>query len=181
MINQGRLPYSDSIRRIRELGLGFLKPDEQPPMPDHIPQPEDKAPLGLSFFRTLVGEGADLNNLTIPRTFFGRSEISNASFRNTDLTESNLRWNDFIDVDFTEATLARADLRASIYIRVKFIRTDLRGADMRRATFDECVFDGAVMDGAILTRRQGGRLPMSNEQKAVVDWRDDDGPEPSGG
>ena len=178
-MNQRRDPYDESIHRLQE--LGFLGPDEQPPIPDHVPQPEDEEPLGLSFFRTFVGEGADLSNLSIPRTFFGRSEINSVSFRNTDLTESNLRWNDFIDVDFTEATLARADLRASIYTRVNFTRTDLRGADMRRADFEECIFDGAVMDGAILARRKGGRLALSNAQKAVVDWRDEDGPEPSGG
>jgi len=178
-MSQERLHYADSIRRLRE--LGYLGPDEQPPLPDHVPQPEDEEPLGLSFFRTFVGEGADLSNLRIPRTFFGRSEISNASFRNTDLSESNLRWNDFIDVDFTEATLSRADLRASIYTRVNFTRADLRGADMRRAHFEGCVFDEAVMDGAILARGQVRRLALSDSQKAVVDWRDDDGPEPSGG
>src|SRR5262245_33006235 len=160
-MNQGRLNYSDSIRRIRELGLGFLEPDVEPPMPDHVPQPEDEEPLGLGFYRTFVGDGADLSNLSIPRTFFGRSEISNSSFRNTDLSESNLRWNDFIDVDFTEAIIAGADFRSSIYTRVNFTRADLRGADMRRADFEDCVFDGAIMDGAVLTRRQGSRLALS--------------------
>ena len=171
--------YDNSIRRLRE--LGFLGADEKPSIPDHVPQPEDEEPLGLSFFRTFVGEGADLSNLSIPRTFFGRSEISNASLRNTDLTESNLRWNDFMDVDFTEATLARADFRASIYTRVSFARADLRGADMRRAEFEECVFDGAAMDGAVLTRNQGSCLSLSSAQKAAIAWCNDDGPEPSGG
>ncbi len=150
-------------------------------MPDHVPQPEDEEPLGLNFFRTFVGEGADLGNLTVPRTFFGRSEVSNASFRNTDLSESNLRWNDFTDVDFAEATLASADFRASNYTRVNFTRADLRGADLRRADFEECVFDGAAMDGAVLTRNQGLRLSLSSEQKAAIAWCNDDGPEPSGG
>ena len=174
-----RLTYDDSIRRLRE--LGFLGASEQPSLPDHVPQPEDDEPLGLNFFRTFVGDGANLSNLSIPRTFFGRSEISNAAFRDTDLSESNLRWNDFIDVDFTVARLARADLRSSIYTRVNFTRTDLRGADMRRADFEECVFDGAFMDGAVLTRKQGGRLILSSAQKAVIAWCDEDGPEPSGG
>jgi hypothetical protein len=68
-MNQARLDYSDSIRRIRQLGLGFLDPDKEPPMPDHVPQPEDEEPLGVSFYRTFVGEDADLSNLTIPKTF----------------------------------------------------------------------------------------------------------------
>jgi BTB/POZ domain-containing protein KCTD9 len=178
-MSQARLSYAESIRRLQE--LGFLERDEQPAMPVRLPQPEDEEPLGLSFFRTSVGEGADLSNLSIPRTFFGRSEISNASFRNSDLSESNLCWNDFIDTDFTEGTLARADLRASTYTRINFTRADLRGADMRRADFEECIFDGAMMEGVILTHRQGDRLALSNAQKGVVDWRDDDGPEPGGG
>jgi uncharacterized protein YjbI with pentapeptide repeats len=179
MMSQARLSYADSIHRLQD--LGFLEPDEQPRMPVRLPQPEDEEPLGPRFFRTFVGEGADLSNLTIPRTFFGRSEIGNASFRNTDLSESNLCWNDFTDTDFTVATLARADLRSSIYTRVIFTRADLRGADMRRAEFEGCIFDGAIMKGVILTRRQGARLGLSHAQKDVIDWRDDDGPEPGGG
>ena len=174
-----RLGYEDSIRRLQD--LGYLGSDEQPPIPDHLPQPEDEEPLGLNFFRTFVGDDADLSNLTIPRTFFGRSEINNVSLRNADLTESNLRWNDFIDVDFTDATLARADLRASIFTRVNFTRTDLRAADMRRGNYEECIFDGALMDNAILVRRQELQISLTNAQKAVIDWREDDGPEPSGG
>jgi uncharacterized protein YjbI with pentapeptide repeats len=145
LMSQARLSYAESIRRLQE--LGFLERDQQPPMPVRLPQPEDEEPLGLSFFRTFVGEGADLSNLSIPRTFFGRSDIGNASFRNTDLSESNLCWNDFTDTDFTVATLARADLRASIYTRVKFTQADLRGADMRHTNFEGCIFDGAIMDG----------------------------------
>jgi len=174
-----RLEYDDSINRLQY--LGFLGADERPPMPDHVPQPEDEEPLGLSFFRTFVGEGADLRNLTIPRTFFGRSEISNALFSNTDLSKSSLRWNDFIDVDFTEATLAGADLRASNYTRVNFTRADLRGCDMRRANFEDCVFVDAAMESAVLTRKDGSRLLLSDRQKAAIAWSEDDGPEPSGG
>ena len=69
------------------------------------------------------------------------------------------------------ADLTGADIR----------RTDLRGADMRRSDFEECVFDGALMDGAILTRKQAGQMALSDAQKAAVDWRQEDGPEPSGG
>jgi uncharacterized protein YjbI with pentapeptide repeats len=176
-MSQARLGYADSISRLRE--LGWLGPDEQPTMPDHVPQPEDDEPLGLSFFRTRVG--GDLSNLSIPRTFFGRSEISSASFRNTDLSGSYLCWNDFIDVDFSGATLSLTDLRASIYTRVNFTQTDLRRADMRRSTFEECVFDDSLMNGAVLTRAQAGQLALSNAQSAVIDWRDDEGPEPGGG
>ena len=60
--------------------------------------------MGLSFFRTFVGNG-ELDSLTIPRTFFGRSEKRAISFKNTDLSESCLCWSDFIDVDFTDVNL----------------------------------------------------------------------------
>ncbi len=152
---ESRHNYDASIRRLQELGV--LGTDENPPMPDHVPQPEDDEPLGLSFFRTFLGEDADLSNLTLPRTFFGRSEISDVSFRNTDLTESNLRWNDFINVDFTDAVLAKCDFRASLYNNVKFVRTDLRGADMRRADYEDCTFDSAAMDGVLLTSCSSGK------------------------
>jgi uncharacterized protein YjbI with pentapeptide repeats len=174
-----RLNYDDSIRRLQELGA--LGPDERPPLPDHLPQPEDDEPLGLSFFRTFLGDDADLSNLTIPRTFFGRSEIRDTSFHNTDLTESNLRWNDFINVDFSDAVLSKADLRASIYTGTKFVRTDLRGADMRRGDYEDCDFDGAVMDGARMTRAQAAKLDLDEKQMAAIAWCDEDGPEPSGG
>ena len=173
-----RRDYLDSIRRLKELGL--LGPDESPILAVRIPQPEDEGPLGVCFYRTFLSDGADLSNLTLPRTFFGRSEIRDASFRNTDLTESNLRWNDFIDVDFTEAILTRADLRASQYTRVNFACADLRGADLRRSDFEDCVFDGALMEGALLARNQGSRLSLSAAQKTAIAWGDD-GPQPSGG
>jgi BTB/POZ domain-containing protein KCTD9 len=177
-----RLNYDNSIRRLRE--SGFLGPNESPAIPGHLPQPGDDGPLGLEFYKTFVGDEAiatDLSDLTIPRTFFGRSEINNVSFRNTDLTESNLCWNDFIVVDFTLAILARADLRASAFTRVTFVRSDLRGADLRRSTFEECQFLGALMDGAHLTHDQLPEMSLSTGQQDVIQWHDDDGPQPSGG
>jgi uncharacterized protein YjbI with pentapeptide repeats len=174
-----RLTYEQSCRRLQELVC--LDAGDIPPVPDHVPQSDDEGPLGVNFFRTFIGEGADLQNLTLPRTFFGRSEIRDTLWCNTDLTESNLCWNDFIDVDFTHAVLVRADLRCSPFQSVKFVGADLRGADMRRSSFDNCVFDGALMEGAILTRNQGAQIKLSSAQRAEIDWREDDGPEPSGG
>src|SRR6267378_5141446 len=127
MPNQ-RLSYEESCRRLQKdyLGEGVI-----PPLPDHLPRSGDEEPLGVSFFRTFIGEGDDLSNLFLPHTFFGRSEVNDATFRNTDFTESNLCWNDFVDVDFTDATLADSDIRASLFQRVRFVRTDLRCADLR--------------------------------------------------
>src|SRR5215471_21814060 len=156
-----RLSYEESCRRLQKdyLGEGVI-----PPLPDHVPCADDKEPLGVSFFRTFVGEGDDLSGLFLPHTFFGRSEINDAAFRNTDFTESNLCWNDFIDVDFSDAVLAGSDMRASLFQRVKFVRTDLRGADLRHSTFEGCTFDGALMKGAIVARSQMGMLGLSKSQ-----------------
>ena len=102
-------------------------------------------------------------------------------FRNTDLSESNLCWNDFADVDFTNATLASCDLRASNFERVKFVSTDLTGADMRQSWFKDCDFDYALMAGVILTKDQGAKLGLTERQRAEILWTDDPGPEPIGG
>lgn len=173
-----RLSYEESCRRLQPK---YAEADTIPDMPIRMPRYDDAEPLGINFFRTFVGDGDDLGNLTLPRTFFGRSEITNASFQNTDLTESNLCWNDFTDVDFSEASLARADLRASNYTRVNFTGADLRDADLRRSSFDRCAFDRAEMAGAVLTRKQASTMALSAEQLAEIAWASDAGLEPDGG
>jgi uncharacterized protein YjbI with pentapeptide repeats len=174
-----RPAYEDSCRFLQQ--HGYLDAGEFPPLPDHVPQYDDSEPLGVSFFRTMVSDEVSLDNLTLPRTFFGRSEVNKASFRNTDLTESNLCWNDFLGVDFTGAVLAKADMRSSLFTDVRFTRADLRGADMRRSSFDRCVFDGAMMNGALLTNDQANMLSLTPEQRQAIDWRNDPGDEPGGG
>lgn len=171
-----------------------------PLLPGRRPRPGDDHPHGVRFFRTWVGSGSpfglqasspeheggglgehDLENLTLPRTFFGRSEVSYTSFRNTDLSGSTLCWNDFIEVNFTDADLSECDLRASLYTRTAFVRATLRDADLRRSTFRECVFTDADLRGARLTHERGNTLPLSEEQKRVIDWQEDEGEEPPGG
>jgi BTB/POZ domain-containing protein KCTD9 len=174
-----RLSYEDSCKRLQD--GGHLAEGQTPVMPGKMPQADDEAPLGVEFFRTFVGDGADLSNLTLPRTFFGRSEITNVRLRNTDLTESNLCWNDFTDVDFDSAILIRCDLRASTFKKVRFTSTNIAYADMRLSSFENCDFTDARMDAVILTRDQGSQLSLSPKQRAVIAWTDEDGPEPSGG
>jgi len=170
-----RLSYEESCEK--------FKPDyisETPSLSDRMPRFDD-AELGLSFYRTLVGEGDDFSNLTIPRTFFGRSEINDAAFRNTDLSQSCMCWNDFVKVDFTGADLSGADLRASIYRNVRFSAANLQRADLRHSSFEECDFNGTDLTRAILTRSQKKSLNLTPEQSSVVDWRWRSGPEPDGG
>jgi uncharacterized protein YjbI with pentapeptide repeats len=169
-----RKSYEESCRQIE----GYLG-GEIPPLPKRRPQFDDEEPLGVSFFRTLISD--DLSDLSLPRTFFGRSEVEESAFRNSDLRESNLCWCDFSDVDFSDAVLADCDLRASIFQRVKFAGADLRRSDLRRSTFEDCSFEGALFSGAILTREQGESLELSETQIAEIAWSDDAGEEPGGG
>ena len=170
-----RLPYEESCEKLKP---GYIS--ETPRMPARIPRHDDEVP-GLSFFRTFVGEGSDFSNLTIPRTFFGRSEINDASFRNTDLSESRMCWNDFVDVDFTGADLSGADLRGSVYRRVRFCGANLQGADLRHSTFTDCDFEGAETKAAIASRSQKRTLSLTPGQRKIIDWRWRSGPEPDGG
>jgi|GEM_PF-1079596 len=183
-----RRSYEDSCRLLQE--LGYCDESEIPPMPDHRPQSNDEGPLGVSFFRTIIGEESDdaddgvdcdLENLTLPRTFFGRSAIQFVSFKNTDLSESTLCWSDFSQVYFTDADLSGSDLRASSFDSVDFVRANLQSSDLRQSRFEACDFTDAIMRGAKLTREQGGEIELSAQQRQGIDWQDSDGEEPPGG
>jgi BTB/POZ domain-containing protein KCTD9 len=174
-----RISYELSCSRLRELGL--LDHDDDPPMPKQVPQYDDEEPLGVGIFRTRLAALLDLSNLTLPRTFFGRSEINQVLFRNSDLQESNLCWNDFIGTDFTGANLSRSDMRSSLFQNVLFVATSLDGADLRGSSLVDCDFEKATMKGAVLTRQQGAKMSLSAAQRQDVDWRDENGPEPPGG
>lgn len=145
-----RRSYADSCAYL--LAEGWI--EQLPPLLDRRPRHDDDRP-GLSFFRTRVAD-ADLSNLTLPRTFIGRSEVSGVSFRNTDLSESTLCWSDFVDVDFRTA--------------------DLRGADLRGADFVRCDFTGANLAGALVS--PDAELDLDDAQDATIAWSDD---EPEGG
>jgi uncharacterized protein YjbI with pentapeptide repeats len=176
---EARLSYDPSCARLRELGL--LGRDDHPRMPERLPRHDDNEPLGVSVFRTRIGDATNLSGLSLPRTFFGRSNFNGVSFRNSDLHESNLCWNDFLAVDFTEADLARSDMRSSLFKGVRFVATNLEGADLRRSSFVDCDFVRAAMKCAALTRQQGTTMRLSETQKREIDWRDDSGSEPDGG
>jgi BTB/POZ domain-containing protein KCTD9 len=171
-----RITYEESCRKLQKLGV--LAANEFPPLPVAMPNYDDEV-LGVSFFRRLVGDDS-LDNLTLPRTYFGRSEIRGTSFKNSDLSESRLCWNDFIDVDFTEANLSNSDLRASIYERVRFTRANLENADLRRATFQECDFTDANLHGARLSKDAAVLESLTSVQRRELDYQPE-GEEPPGG
>ena len=169
--------YKESCKLLQK--LGHLPGGRIPPLPSKMPAYDDAKP-GVSFFRTFVGEG-NLKNLTIPRTFFGRSQVGQVSFANSDLSESVLCWNDFTEVDFSDCDLSRTDLRASEFNRVIFTRADLTNADLRLSNFRACNFVAARMRGTRLTKAQGRKLKLSKQQRQEIDWQNDEGEEPPGG
>jgi hypothetical protein len=173
-----RKNYGESCQFLQELGL--IGEGKLPPMPDHRPQYNDHGPLGVSFFRTQV-KNLNLANLTIPRTFFSRSTLNNVSFEHSDLSESTLCWNDFIEVSFSRSILTRSDLRASTYTKVCFDRADLSGADLRHSSFEACSFVGANMTCAVASRKQQAGLRLSDAQRAQMSLTTDEGDEPGGG
>ena len=175
---RARLGYEDSCTTLQR--LGYLDAGALPPLPDHRPRFDDDEPLGVNFFRTSVSDES-LDNLTLPRTFFGKSEIKKTSFVGTDLSESTLCWNDFVEVDFTGCDLARSDLRASLFKKVKFVGANLQSADLRRSTFEDCDFKGASTQRAGLTQPQRRQMRLSDQQIDEIDWQSTDGDEPGGG
>ena len=176
--NPSRKTYEESCELLQK--LGYLERGDIPPLLDHPPQWDDEEPLGVGFFRTAVTLG-DLANLTLPRTFFGKSAVGPISFKNTDLSESSLCWNDFNEVDFTDADLSRSDLRASIFGKVVFVRANLTGTDMRRSSFLACEFTDADVRGAKLTNKQGEGIAFSDQQRQEIDWEESEGKRPLGG
>src|SRR5262245_2116933 len=103
------------------------RPDGRPFVPDRMPNHDDEE-LGFSYCRYRL-EDADNSNLTLPRTFFGRSLFVRVSFANTDLSGSRMCWNDFNKCDFSGADLSDCDMRASHFLGCRFVGAVLRGAD----------------------------------------------------
>ena len=172
-----RLSYEDSCRALQNAQI--IEAGTVPPLPSQRPQYDDEVP-GVSFFRTLLTD-AKLEHLTLPRTFFGRSEIRATSFKDTDLSGSTANWNDFIAVDFTGANFSNSDLRACLFEQVRFNNANLAGVDFRYCGFKKCDFTGADLTDAKLTQKAGAALRLSPEQQGVIDWQSEDGEEPKGG
>lgn len=172
-----RLNYEQSCRFLQQ--SGWLKDGEIPKLPEQPPQYDDEI-LGVEFFRTIVEDGR-FENLTLPRTYFGRSEIRNSSFAGSDLTESVANWNDFINVNFAEADLTKFDFRGCSLQKINFGGSILKDADLRCCGFENCNFQDAVMTGAKMTKETGATISLAPSQREGIDWRDDDGPEPGGG
>ncbi|SFS21742.1 Pentapeptide repeat-containing protein [Granulicella pectinivorans] len=172
-----RLTYEESCRFLQSKHL--FREGDIPPLLDRPPRYDDEV-LGVDLFRWNI-QDSKLENLTLPRTYIGRSEFSQCSFAGTDLNESVANWNDFLDVSFVGTNLTSFDMRACNHQRSDFTRAILRNADLRLCNFEDCRFDDADMAGAKLTREAAATLLFSEAQRNVIDWQADDGPEPDGG
>ena len=172
-----RLSYEDSCRALQNQEI--IDAGDIPPLPSKSPRYDDEV-LGVSFFRTMLAD-AKIEHLTLPRTFFGRSEIRATSFQDTNLSESTANWNDFIDVDFTSSDISHSDFRACVFNGVKFRNTKLVGTDFRYCGFTNCDFTGADLTDTKFTKKIGASLQLSPEQQQAIDWQTDDGEEPEGG
>lgn len=172
-----RLSFEESCRVLKEQGL--IEGDAPLRVPEVMPRHDDPEIVGVSFFRMMVAD-AKLDNLTLPRTFFGRSEVRATSFRNSELLESRANWNDFIEVDFSNADLSNSDLRGCLFDAVKFRNANLSGVDFRYCGFRGCDFTGAEMAGVSMTQKAGAALMLSDEQRGVIDWQAEEGEEPEG-
>lgn len=178
LASSDRKSYRESCLLLQKIGQ--LEDDQFPEIPKQRPRYDDPEPLGVSFFRTSI-ENETLANLTLPRTFFGRSEFRNVSFSNTDLSESTLCWNDFIRVDFSNSILSKSDLRSAVYKSVRFDRADLSNTDLRHSSFENCSFIETDFSGAIATPKFRTTILLSQKQIEQISWTDDEGEEPGGG
>lgn len=158
-------------------------PDGKPFVPASIPAYDDEE-LGFSFFRSGLEDGK-LENLSLPRTYFGRSGFTRVSFKNTDLSYSSMCWNDFSNCDFSGADLTGCDMRASVFAGCVFDRAILRAANLERSTFEGCTFEGADLTKAIADAVYGDEYglvdTLTDEQSASMKWNEEPGPEPGGG
>src|SRR5262245_46783838 len=109
-----RKSVEETWSRLESLGESMPRdPSGRPFIPAAMPNHDDED-LGFSFFRA-GAEEIDLSNLSLPRTYFGRSLLTRVTFIGTDLSESRMCWNDFIECDFTGTDLSRCDMRASVF------------------------------------------------------------------
>jgi len=176
-----RRSLDETWRFLEEDGLEMPRDEAGPPhVPSEMPSYNDEGRLGFSYFRCGLFD-ADLSNLTLPRTFFGRSSFERVNFGNTDLSESRICWNDFIECDFSGSDLIGCDMRASIFKNCKFECARLTNTDLRQSSFEECDLTGAQMDGAKLTHAQWRAMILSKDQEKVIDWHRHDGEIAPGG
>jgi uncharacterized protein YjbI with pentapeptide repeats len=175
-----RETVADSWKLLLQRGYAPPYAGEIAYIPPRMPRYDDPEPLGLSFFRTRVMH-QNFSGLSMPRTFFGRSELEAVAFDRTDLSESCMTWCNWVSCSFVESVLRGADLRSSRFAYCDFRGADLSLADLRRSTLIDCAFDSALMNNLRLCRKQRKYLQLSGSQLSGILWRWFPGELPPGG
>lgn len=171
-----RMTFAESWAFLKRKRLMSLK--GSPSVIDHhAGWDREGDPTNIDFFRT-AWEDADLANLTIPRLYINRSDLQQVSFRNSDLNQSFMCWNDFVDCDFTDADLTCCDMRRSLFRGCKFIRCKMVAAYLSGSEFDDCDFTDADLRGAIIDTDTD--IDLTDEQMNVLECVMES-PEPKGG
>jgi len=188
MTDSKRLSLEKTWQKLEEAGDEMPRTESGKPfVPESMPNYDDEV-LGVEFFRTEV-EDADYSFLTLPRTFFGRSELKKVNYQNSDLSESRMCWNDFIECDFSNADLSKCDMRSPNFENCNFSGANLKEADLRCAGMTNCNFTGAdvtdvqALPAHHLYHRNVGSIEalLTDEQCVSIDWTDDAGEEAPGG
>jgi len=142
-------------------------PDGSPKLPTKRPQAGKPGFGSIELYKN-GWEDADMSGLTIPRCFFARSLLKQVTFHNTDLNESWLCWNNFEYCNFSEARLARCDMRCSYWLNCCFDGTDLTGADLRGSDFVNCTFEGTVFKDTLVLPGDKLIAALSEGQKTGI-------------
>ena len=127
MTASGRPPILNAMkkaknqRRTLEQTWRKMRWGRRPLIDHHAGYEREGDPADITFFRSRF-EDADLSNLTMPRQYVNRSGFERVSFRNSDLNQSFMCWNDFVECDFSDADLACCDMRASVFRDCSFVR-----------------------------------------------------------
>ena len=172
-----RLTYEESCRALQR--LGHLQEGAIPPLPDHRPRYDDEGPLGVNFFRTSVRDG-DIENMTLPRTFFGRSDIGPLSFK-TRIVRIYAVLERFQQGGLHGCQSLQKRPPCLAVLQGAFRQNRSPKCRLRQLTFAECDFTDAEMRGARLTHRQGRVIVLSTQQREAIDWQESDGSPPGGG
>jgi uncharacterized protein YjbI with pentapeptide repeats len=179
-----RRSLDETWRYFEAMGWDMSRTDTGDPLlPDRMPRYDDAELIGVRFFRTFC-KGDKLSDLSLSRAYFGRSSFEHVDFRGSDLSESRMCWNDFIDCDFTDADLRRCDMRASNFKGCIFRNADLSNADLRRSTFEACIFENARVTDAIAFKPAAREdlIPLLEKaQRPQIRWASELGEEPPGG
>lgn len=135
---------------------------------------------GASYFMATIGPSPDVqfNRANARYANFGLAKMSGGSFKNADLTRTNLAGADLSnsdlsganlsDVDLSNANLANSDLRGTNLDHATLVGTGLKGANLRGARLGSTIIDHANLDQADLTGANFARIDSDYRKTAIT-------------